>query len=312
MSFKISGVEVEDTFAEAFPMVGTRILITAANESWARTAAQVATGFASSIIMSPAEAGMERIVSKEKTPDGRIGVLIQIYHRTIPELKFQVLARVGQCVLTCPTTSVFDGLPKAKRKMHLGRALGKFGDGFEIREMIYGKIMYRIPVMQGWFLIENSIGVVRGVAGGNLIIMGDSEESTLKGAMRATEVIRKYCKDVIMPFPGGIVRSGSKVGSIKYPKLPATTNHLLCPAIRDKVPETQVPHGVKSILEIIINGISFNAVKTAQGVGILAAAEVEGVKKITSVNFGGKLGPFHVYTKDAVESAKQTQSLDAR
>lgn len=304
-SFTVNGVEVEDTFAEAFPMVGTRILITARDEYWATTAAQVATGFASSIIMSPAEAGVERLLSPKETPDGRPGAFIHIYHNTVPELKFQVLARLGQCILTCPTTAAFDGIPQAKRKMHIGSAVGKFGDGFEVVEEAYGRKLYRIPVMQGWFLVEDTLGVVKGVAGGNLIVMGDSEDSALKGAMMAIETIRKTCKNVVMPFPGGIVRSGSKVGSLKYPKLPASTNHLFCPAIRDKVPDSKVPPEVKSILEIVINGLNAESVKVAQGVGILAAAKVPGVKKITAVNFGGKLGPFKIFNKEAVEAARK-------
>ncbi|RLI03609.1 formylmethanofuran--tetrahydromethanopterin N-formyltransferase, partial [Candidatus Bathyarchaeota archaeon] len=223
-SFKIGEVEVEDTFAEAFPMAGTRILITAATKEWALTAAQVSTGFASSIIMSPAEAGIERFVEPNKTPDGRPGILIHIYHRSVPELKFQVLARLGQCILTCPTTAVFDGLPETKRKMNIGSAVGKFGDGFETVETIYNRKMVRIPVMQGWFLVENTLGAVKAVAGGNIIVMGEDEQSTLEGATKAVEAIKTHAKKVVMPFPGGIVRSGSKVGSLKYPKLPATTN----------------------------------------------------------------------------------------
>jgi len=304
-SFKIGEVEVEDTFAEAFPMAGTRILITAATKEWALTAAQVSTGFASSIIMSPAEAGIERFVEPNKTPDGRPGILIHIYHRSVPELKFQVLARLGQCILTCPTTAVFDGLPETKRKMNIGSAVGKFGDGFETVETIYNRKMVRIPVMQGWFLVENTLGAVKAVAGGNIIVMGEDEQSTLEGATKAVEAIKTHAKKVVMPFPGGIVRSGSKVGSLKYPKLPATTNHPFCPTIKDKVPDSKVPPGVGSILEIVINGLNAEAVKLAQGIGILAAAEVKGVKKITAVNFGGKLGPYKINNKDAVEAAKK-------
>lgn len=303
--FKIGGVDVEDTFAEAFPMVGTRILITAKDEKWALTAAQVATGFASSIIMSPAEAGIERLVPPSETPDGRPGALIHIYHRSVPELKFQVLARLGQCILTCPTTRAFDGLPKAKRKMHIGSAIGKFGDGFETVEEAWGRRVYKIPVMQGWFYVEDTLGVVKGVAGGNLLVLGSDEDSALDGATRAVEAIRKYCRGVVLPFPGGIVRSGSKVGSLKYPKLPASTNHLYCPTIRDRVPDSRVPKEVNSVLEIVINGLNFNLVKIAQGVGVLAACEVKGVKMVTAANFGGSLGPFKIFHREAVEAARK-------
>ncbi|RLF19114.1 MAG: formylmethanofuran--tetrahydromethanopterin N-formyltransferase, partial [Thermoprotei archaeon] len=166
---KLNDVEVESTFAEAFPMYVARLLITAKNRRWALIAAKQATGFATSIIMCPAEAGIEKLVSEKATPDGRPGVLIQIYHRTIPELKVQVMARVGQCVLTCPTTAVFDALPRVKRRMRIGSAIAKFGDGFEVKDKVYGREMWRIPVMEGEFLLEDSVGVISGVAGGNIV-----------------------------------------------------------------------------------------------------------------------------------------------
>lgn len=301
----VNGVEVEETFAEAFPMYATRLLITAKNRKWALTAGMVTTGFATSVIMCPAEAGIERLVAGTSTPDGRPGVLVHIYHRSIPELKFQVLSRVGQCVLTCPTTALFDGLTKVRRKMDVGSAIGKFGDGFEVKERIYGREMWRIPVMEGEFLIEDKIGVVKGVAGGNIIVLAEGPDSGLEGAERAVKAVRKYCKGVVLPFPGGIVRSGSKVGSMKYPKLAATTNHLLCPRLREKVPDTLVPEGVNCVYEIVINGLNFETVERAMGVAALAACEVRGVKKVTAVNFGGKLGPYKIQLKDAVEKARE-------
>ena len=304
MSFKVHDVEIEDTFAEAFPMYATRLLITALNEKWALTAARVATGFATSIIMSPAEAGLERIVPPEKTPDGRVGALIQIYHRSVPELKLQTVARVGQCILTCPTTALFDGIPKAKRKMHIGEALAKFGDGFEVKDTMYGKTVWRIPVMEGEFIVEDTVGVVKAVAGGNFFILASSREAALEAAERAVEEISKKCRNVILPFPGGIVRSGSKVGSMKYPKLAATTNHLYCPTIREKVPDTRIPEGVKSVMEIVINGLDVDSVAKAVGVGVKAACSVKGVLKITAGNYGGKLGPYKIYLKDAVKAAE--------
>ena len=304
MSFKIGDVEVEDTFAEAFPMYATRLLITALNEKWALTAARVATGFATSIIMSPAEAGIERLVPPEKTPDKRVGALIHIYHRSVPELKLQTIVRVGQCILTCPTTALFDGVPKSKRKMHIGEALAKFGDGFEVKDTMYGKVVWRIPVMEGEFILEDTVGVVKAVAGGNFFILASSREAALEAAEKAVEEISKKCRNVVLPFPGGIVRSGSKVGSLKYPKLAATTNHLYCPAIRDKVPDTKIPENVKSVMEIVINGLDEESVMRAMGVGVRAACSVKGVVKITAGNYGGKLGPYKMYLKDAVKLAE--------
>ncbi|MEM0240357.1 MAG: formylmethanofuran--tetrahydromethanopterin N-formyltransferase [Candidatus Nezhaarchaeales archaeon] len=306
MSFKIGDVEIEDTFAEAFPMYATRLLITAINDKWALTAARVATGFATSIIMSPAEAGLERLVPPEKTPDRRVGALIHIYHRSVPELKLQTIARVGQCILTCPTTALFDGIPRSKRKMHIGEALAKFGDGFEVKDVMYGKTVWRIPVMEGEFIVEDAVGVVKAVAGGNFFILASSHEAALEAAEKAVEEISSKCRNVVLPFPGGIVRSGSKVGSLKYPKLTATTNHLYCPTIRDKVPDTRIPEGVRSVMEIVINGLDVESVTKAVGVGVMAACSVRGVVKITAGNYGGKLGPYKIYLKDAVELAKSS------
>ena len=300
----LNGVEVEETFAEAFPMYATRFLITAKNKKWALTAARVATGFATSIIMAPAEAGIEKLVSPNSTPDGRPGVLVHIYHRSIPELKFQTIVRIGQCVLTSPTSAVFDGLRKIKRKMKIGDALSKFGDGFQYLEEKNGLKLWHIPVMEGEFIIEDAIGVKKAIAGGNLIIMAKNGETGLEAAEAAVSNIRKYCKNVVLPFPGGIVRSGSKVGSMKYPKLAATTNHLLCPRLRDKVEGSLVPEGVNCVYEIVINGLTFDDVLAAMGVGIIAASRVKGVVKITAANFGGKLGPFKFTTRDSIEKAK--------
>jgi len=304
LSFKIGDVEVEDTFAEAFPMYATRLLITALNDRWALTAARVTTGFATSIIMSPAEAGLERLLPPEKTPDKRVGALIHIYHRSVPELKLQTIVRAGQCILTCPTTALFDGIPRSKRKMHIGEALAKFGDGFEVKDAMYGKTVWRIPVMEGEFIVEDAVGVVKAVAGGNFFILASSREAALEAAEKAVEEISSRCRNVVLPFPGGIVRSGSKVGSIKYPKLAATTNHLYCPTIRDKVPDTKIPEGVRSVMEIVINGLDVESVTKAVGVGVMAACSVKGVVKITAGNYGGKLGPYKIYLKDSVELAK--------
>lgn len=301
---KLGDVEIESTFAEAFPMYATRLLITARNKRWALIAARKATGFATSIIMCPAEAGIEKLVPENVTPDGRPGVLIQIYHRSIPELKMQVLARVGQCILTCPTTALFDGLPKVRRKMRIGIALAKFGDGFEVKDRIYGRDMWRIPVMEGEFLLEDSVGVVNGVAGGNIVILAESLEAGLLAAENAVRFIRKYSRRVILPFPGGIVRSGSKVGSLKYPKLVATTNHPYCPILREKIKDSEIPEGVNCVYEIVINGLREEYVLKAMGLAILGACKVKGVKKITAMNFGGKLGPYKLYLEKALDAVK--------
>lgn len=296
-ALKYGDVEIEDTFAEMFEMWTSRVLITAENEKWAFRAAESAVGFASSIIGSPAEAGIERLIPPDETPDGRVGVLVHFYHRTRSDLKKQMVARIGQCIMTCPTTAVFNALEGTPRKLKVGRSLRYFGDGFQKFDELYGRKMWCIPVMEGEFLVENSFGVKKGIAGGNFFIMARDLKSGLAAAEAAVETIRRNVKDVIMPFPGGICRSGSKVGSLKY-KIPASTNHLYCPRLKGIVMDTRVPEGVDAIYEIVINGLSLEGIKAAMAEGIKAAVEAPGVVRITAGNYGGKLGPFKVYLRD--------------
>jgi len=299
---QFSGVEVEETFAEAFPMVVGRILVTAANPSWAMTAGKTATGFASSIIMSPAEAAVEGCtVPPERTPDGRPGVYVQVWHRSRRELKVQMIMRIGQCILTCPTTAAFDALPDAVRKLKIGLALRKFGDGFQKRDKLGDRNVWRIPVMEGEFIIEDKFGVKKGVAGGNFIIMANSQAAALSAAEEAVHAMAAV-EGVVLPFPGGICRSGSKVGSVKY-KLPASTNHPFCPTLRSSISDSKVPGNVQSIYELVFNGLNTESVEKATGVGVAAAARTPGVVKITAVNFGGKLGPYQIRLVDALKSA---------
>lgn len=301
---KLNGVEVEETFAEAFPMYATRILITAANRKWALTAAREATGFGTSVIACPGEAGIEMLVSPNSTPDRRVGAMIQIYHSDPASLKLTTITRIGQTVLTCATTAAFDGLPGSKRRLSVGRALAKFGDGFEREDSIGGRKVWRIPVMEGEFVIEDTFGITKGVAGGNILILAKTHEAGLTAAEKAVAAVRKHAKRVIMPFPGGIVRSGSKVGSLKYPRLRATTNHLYCPTLKQVVKDTRVPPDANTVFEIVINGLRKEDVLLAMGVAIKAAASVPGVVKVDAGNYGGKLGPYHLYLNEALEVAK--------
>lgn len=304
MGFNIGSVLVEDTFAEAFPMYATRIIVTAKNRKWAAIAGRVATGFGTSVIASPGETGIECFLSPRLTPDKRIGIAIQFYHTDPANLKMITIARVGQTILTCPTTAAFDGLPWAKRRMNVGTALAKFGDGFEKEDKLYGRKIWRIPVMEGEFIIEESFGVVKGVAGGNILILAKSSEAGLLSAEKAVKAIKKYARRVITPFPGGIVRSGSKVGSLKYPKLRATTNHLYCPILKDVIKDSRLPQEVNSVYEIVINGLKKEDVLFAIGIAIRAASTVPGVVKIDAGNYGGKLGPYHLYLREALEVVK--------
>jgi formylmethanofuran--tetrahydromethanopterin N-formyltransferase len=295
-------VQVSDTYAEMFPMWAGRVLITADSEKWALTAARTATGLATSVIMSPAEAGIEATVPANTTPDGRTGVLIQIYNRNRFELKSQMILRIGQCIMTCPTASAFDAMPNAKRKLKVGRSIRLFGDGFQKKALVGNRKVWKIPVMEGNFIVEDTFGAAEAVAGGNFLILARDKTSGLEAAEKAVQAIRTKPAEVILPFPDGICRSGSKAGSLKY-KLKASTNHPFCPTLRALVEDTQVPKDVNCIYEIVINGLNVDAVKRAMSHGVQAAANTPNIIRMSAGNYGGKIGPFKAFLKETLGSA---------
>ncbi len=291
-------VKIQDTFAEMFGMWAGRVLITAQSEKWAQIAGSLTTGFATSVIAASAEASIERPVPADQTPDKRPGLLIQIYNRDRFELKHQLMERIGQCTMTCPTTAAFNGLT-GKRVLKVGSSLRYFGDGFQKKTMVGGRKCWKIPVMEGNFIVEDGFGAMEAVAGGNFMIFAETQQAGLKAAEAAADAIRTNAPDVIMIFPGGVCRAGSKAGSLKY-KLKASTNHPYCPTLRTLVPDTVVPEGVQSVYEIVMNGLTLDAVKNGLKQGVTAAASQPGIVKISSGNYGGKLGPFKAFLKDAI------------
>jgi formylmethanofuran--tetrahydromethanopterin N-formyltransferase len=289
-AFRLGGAEVADTFAEAFPMRYARLLITAATDGWALEAARSMTGFATSVIGCKCEAAIERAVSPARTPDGRPGVAVLLFAMDREGVGKRVLERVGQSVMTCPTTACFDGLPGAERTAPLGQSLRYFGDGFQASKVIAGERFWRIPVMEGEFLVCESVGVGRGVGGGNLVVGAGDADAALAAAVAAAEAMRG--EGIALPFPGGIVRSGSKVGALTSKSMPASTNHQMAPTLRVQADETLVPEGVGAMFEIVIDGVSEDAVREAMRRGLHAAAGA-GATHVTAANFGGKLGEFH-------------------
>jgi formylmethanofuran--tetrahydromethanopterin N-formyltransferase len=289
---------IQDTFAEMFPLWVGRILLTAQNEKWAQIAANVTTGFATSVIMAPAEAATETYVTPDQTPDKRPGALVQIYNRDRFTLKHQLMERIGQCIMTCPTTAAFNGL-RGKRVLRVGNSLRYFGDGFQKKTMVADRRCWKIPVMEGNFIVEDGFGAMEGVAGGNFMIFAETQAAGLKASEAAADAIRAKAPDVIMPFPGGVCRAGSKAGSLKY-KMKASTNHPYCPTLKTLVPDSVVPENVSCVYEIVMNGLSLDAVKNGMKQGVTAAANINGVVKISSGNYGGKLGPFKAFLKDAI------------
>ncbi|AAM31017.1 MULTISPECIES: formylmethanofuran--tetrahydromethanopterin N-formyltransferase [Methanosarcina] len=288
---EINGVEIEDTYAEAFPIKIARVLITAVTKRWAQVAATEATGFGTSVIMCPAEAGIERFASPSETPDGRPGAYIQICTFKYEALEEQLLERIGQCVLTAPTTAVFNGLPDSEKQFNVGFKLKFFGDGMESEAQIAGRKVFKVPIMEGDFVTEDNIGAIAGIAGGNFFIFGDSQMSALTAAEAAVDAIAEL-EGTITPFPGGIVASGSKSGANKYKFLKATANEKFCPSIKDKVENTEIPADVNAVYEIVINGLDEASIKAAMKAGIEAAVTVPGIKKISAGNYGGKLGKY--------------------
>jgi formylmethanofuran--tetrahydromethanopterin N-formyltransferase len=287
----IHDVPLDDTFAEAFPMTACRLIVTAATPAWAWTAARAATGYAASVIGCDAEAGVERELPPDETPDGRPGLSLLMFGFSRDALQKAVVNRVGQCVLTCPTTACYNGLPVDKaRALRVGGNLRFFGDTFQFSKLLDGRRYWRMPTMDGEFVCEDFFGTVKGVAGGNFLILGETQQTALAAAEAGMEAIRAV-PGVIAPFPGGVVRSGSKVGS-RYKKLKASTNDAYCPTLRGLV-KSDLPDGVGAVYEIVIDGIDLPSVEQAMRVGIRAACR-PGVVRITAGNYGGKLGPFHI------------------
>ena len=288
----INSVPIQDSFAEAFPMSAAQLIVTAETPAWARTAGQVATGYAASVIGCDAEAGVERELKPDETPDGRPGVSLLFFSFSRDGLQKAVVNRVAQCILTCATTACYNGLAGDPGKtIRVGGNLRFFGDGWQISKVLDGKRYWRVPAMDGEFLCEDVFGTVKGVAGGNFLILGDSQATALAAAERAVEAIRQV-PGVILPFPGWVVRSGSKVGS-KYKTLRASTNDAYCPTLRGAVP-TALPDGVNAVYEIVIDGLTLAAVEEATRVGVRAACR-PGIVRIDAGNYGGKLGPFHLH-----------------
>jgi formylmethanofuran--tetrahydromethanopterin N-formyltransferase len=288
--YALGATEVADTFAEAFPMHYARLVITAATDAWALEAARSATGFATSVIGCKCEAAIERPLAGGQTPDGRPGIAVLLFAMDREGVGKRVLERVGQSVMTCPTTACFDGLGDAEKTVALGKSLRYFGDGFQASKVIAGQRFWRIPVMDGEFLVCDSVGVGRGVGGGNLVIGAGDDTAALTAAQAAADAMRG--EGIALPFPGGVVRSGSKVGALTSSSMPASTNHQLAPTLRAQIDDSLVPEGVGALLEIVIDGVSEEAVREAMRRGLHAAAGA-GATHLGAANFGGKLGEFH-------------------
>jgi formylmethanofuran--tetrahydromethanopterin N-formyltransferase len=305
----IGPTEILDQFAEAFTARYARLIVTAVNDHWVEAAAREATGYGASVVGCDAEAGVERHLTAAETPDGRPGVALLFFTFSVEQLAHAIAWRVGECVLTCPTTACFNGLPDAEEVVPLGGDTREFADGFEERGTIAdcglpiadsdktsnpkSKIrnpklpLWRLPVWDGEFLVDAVAGVGRGVAGGNLVLHAATPAAGLEAAERAVKAVEPLA-GVITPFPGGVCRAGSKVGALTREQIVATIDEAYCPTLRDRV-QTKLVEGATAAYEIIFNGVDLAAV----GKAMLAASEAaagEGVLAIGARSFGGKLG----------------------
>jgi len=256
------------------------------------------TGFATSVIGCGCEAGIDRALKPGETPDGRPGVRALLFAVSTAELQKQLANRVGQCVLTSVGSACYAGLDGAEQ-LRLGDALRYFGDGWQISKRFGDKHFWRLPVMDGEFLCEATTGLTKeAVGGGNLLIMGTDARTALRAAEAAAQAIARV-PDAIAPFPGGIVRSGSKVGS-KYKSVRASTNDAYCPTLRGAV-RTALDADVGAVLEIVIDGLTPAAVADAMRAGLKAIVKLgpkRGAVRVSAGNYGGKLGPHHFHLKE--------------
>ncbi|MEX0777283.1 MAG: formylmethanofuran--tetrahydromethanopterin N-formyltransferase [Phycisphaeraceae bacterium] len=320
---QIQGVQIDDTFAEAFRTWACRLIVTAVDRSWVDVAARTVTGYATSVIGCDAEAGLERYLESAETPDGRPGAALLFFSFKPEPLGKAVANRVGQCLLTCPTTAVYDGLPGVTKtddsaRLDVGKQLRFFGDGFQKSKVmarsrpssppgwthmagLVSERYWRIPVMDGEFVVSENCGAIKAIAGGNFLVCGSDQRTTLAATQRAVEAIAPL-PEVITPFPGGIVRSGSKVGS-RHKKLVASTNEAYCPTLRGRRGVTsRLPDAAGCVYEIVINGLNEAAIAAAMCTGIRAAC-VDGIAAISAGNYGGKLGKFHFHLRKVMSEA---------
>ena len=286
---RLGRTEVVDTFAEAFGMWGARVIITADTKSWARAAAQSMTGFATSVIRCKCEAAVECELPDTDTPDRRPGVSVLLFAMSEKDMSARLVERVGQSVMTCPTTACYDGLDGAAQRVPVGQRLRFFGDGHQIAKAVGGRRLWRIPLMEGEFVVDDAFGVQPTVGGGNLLMLGGTQRTALRAAVAAAEAMRDVA-GVFLPFPQGVVGSGSKVGS-RYKGLIASTNEAYCPTLRGRVENSQLPEGITSVYEVVANGLDEAALADAMRRGIRAAAE-RGVEQISAGNYGGTLGQY--------------------
>ena len=295
--------EIEDTYAEAFDGIISRVIVTADHQEVLEKAAEDATA-TPSIVIGRIEGGIEKYLDKHETPDGRNGALLQFWggidkgkslEEAVKKFEAELSFRIRQDILVKPFTALFDALPKADGKMGMMERVGHCGDGFEWKEQRYGRNMIAIPLMVSNFLIERELGYARGVMGANFWFMCETKRAVMEGGRKALDAIHQVM-GVINPFD--VCSAGSKPET-KFPLIGPTTNHPYCSTLKERLGEkSKVPEGVNYIPEIVINGTSLEAVKEAMKAGIRSIADVNGVVRVSAGNYGGKLGRHRIYLQE--------------
>ncbi len=296
IEIKIQDKEVEDTYCEAFDGLYSRLIVTARDEKRLKNAVQSATALPSTVF-GEAEGGVEKWLTEEETPDNRIGAIIQIwvnYKKGAREnLEQQLGKRIRQGILVVPTTAIYNALD-SEDKIDMTDKVGHCGDGYEETEERHGREVINIPLMMGEFIIERKLGVAKGIMGGNILFLCDSQDTAIEAGDKAVAAVAKI-DGVITSFD--ICSAGSKVET-NYPEIGPTTNHPYCPTLKDVIKDTKVPENVESIPEIVINGVSLEKVKEAMTAAMKSVNDIQGVKKISAGNYGGSLGKHKIYLKD--------------
>ena len=299
---RLAEAEVVDTFAEAFPMWAARIVITAETSGWADTAARSLTGFATSVIGCKCEAGIERELDPSETPDGRPGVNALLFAPDRDGLAKRLVERVGQTVLTCPTTACFSGL-EGEETVDVGGQLRFFGDGYQASKMLDGRRYWRVPVMEGEFLVQERFAVAEGVAGGNIIMLGRDSASALRAAEAAAAAMRAV-RDVITAVPGGD-RPQRQQGRLALQRVDGLDQRRAVPDAAGAGARHQGAGGRQlGVRDRHRRADGRSAVSEAMAVGLEAAAR-SGASQVTAGNYGGDLGPYHIALKDLVAEAQE-------
>lgn len=302
---EINGIPVEDTFCETFTVRIARILVTSVNRKWALKSALEFKGLGRSATIPPSEASMEAEAKPEETPDGKPGFVIQIIDRKLEQLKKWLIIRIRKGVIPYPKTNVFDVLPKEMAEEFVstkGTIIQIFGDGFEEETAAFGRKVFKIPRMDGWFYVEREFGIAKGVAGGMFLIFAESDEAALEAAERAVKGVRT------VPYVvGKFASSGTKIGGKRYKDAIATTNDLYCPCLA-RNEGSKIPEGVECVYEVIASGLRLENVNKAMKVGIENATKAHGVLKITATNYGGTLGKGKILLRSLFNSKAKTHS----